>query len=102
MVLIEVRMKANFFSMRGVPTHDLDAHATWLASHRISGPGIVQSFSPNVLNGYENHARVDVAGAEFKWMNETFTKDKFTWYLWYESVFVVPEEMVPFLMLRWT
>lgn len=52
--------------------------------------------------GYESFVCVDVLGSEFVWMNETFSREKFTWYLWFESIFLVPEDMATFLALRWS
>lgn len=52
-------------------------------------------------DGMKSYYTVDVIGEELRWMNDTFPKEQFTWYLWFESVFLVPEEMVTFLKLRW-
>jgi hypothetical protein len=78
---------------------ELADHYKWLASFKGSDPGKITGEPPE---GYENYHVVDVFGDEFVWMNDSFTKDKFTWYVWYESVFLVPEEMLAFLMLRWS
>jgi hypothetical protein len=84
---------------------ELDNHAQYLANANWSAPGVVGdktgvNRTPPV--GYESYTVVDVLGEEFVWMNEVFPKEKFKWYLWFESVFLVPEEMVPFLRLRWS
>jgi hypothetical protein len=97
-------MKANFGTVTSddVITEDfLDRHAVYLAHCKWVIPGSFRKES-ELPEGFENYYCVDVLGEEFKWMNETFTKDKFKWYLWFESVFLVPEEMVPFLKLRWS
>lgn len=83
---------------------DLDEYFMWLTSDR-DGP---MSDTPGKIGihgtaeGYEDYVSVDVLGSELMWMNETFPREKFTWYLWFESVFLVPDEMVPFLRLRWS
>lgn len=78
-------------------------HAKWLASfdyiNHFDRPKISEQPGPE---GYEDYTVVAVMGPEFVWMNETFPKEKFTWYLWFESVFLVPKEMLPFLILRWS
>lgn len=80
---------------------ELDEHYTWLSSFDdYDEPGRI--FEQPGPEGFENYHVVDVLGKEFQWMNATFTEDKFTWYIWYESVFLVPDEMIPFLRLRWT
>lgn len=79
----------------------LDNHAKHLASLNWSEPGRFRKES-ELPEGFEKYHAVDVLGTEFAWMNETFSKEKFKWYLWFESVFLVPEEMVPFLVLRWS
>lgn len=96
-------MKANFSAVMtdGATEDALNSHAIYLAQSKWANPGSFRKES-ELPEGFENHYCVDVLGEEFKWMNETFTKDKFKWYLWFESVFLVPEEMVPFLKLRWS
>lgn len=81
------------------PAQELNEHYEWLTSFDGTEPGNISN-QPGP-EGYENYYVVDVLGTEFIWMNEAFTKDKFTWYVWYESVFLVPDEMVSFLRLRW-
>jgi len=51
--------------------------------------------------GYEDYVCIDVLGKELQWMNENFSKDKYTWYHWFESVFLVTPEMATYLKLRW-
>lgn len=96
-------MKINYQSIHSdTPEQELIEHFDWLASfgkNDYFGPGKIGDQPPD---GYENFHVVDVLGSELMWMNETFPKEKFTWYLWYESVFLVPDEMMPFLRLRWS
>lgn len=91
----------NYQSMyEDTPEQELVEHYEWLTGFSGTEPGnISEQPSPE---GYENYHVVDVIGNEFVWMNEAFTKDKFTWYVWYESVFLVPNEMLSFLRLRWS
>lgn len=51
--------------------------------------------------GYEGYVCVDVLGKELVWMNEHFSKDKYTWYHWFESIFLITPEMATYLTLRW-
>jgi hypothetical protein len=44
---------------------------------------------------------IDLVGDRLKYANEHFPKDKFTWYLHFESVFAVPENMYSALLLKW-
>ena len=98
-------MKANFsFADREHVKGDqseLDNHAQYLANLKWNAPGTFREES-ELPPGFEKYRCVDVLGKEFVWMNETFPKEKFAWYLWFESVFLVPEEMVPFLRLKWS
>lgn len=79
---------------------ELMDHYKWLTTYKGNSPGKITGYTPP--DGYQEYHVVDVLGNEFIWMNETFTKDKFTWYVWYESVFLVPDEMLTFLALRWS
>lgn len=99
-------MKINFISRNGASDKELQEHFNWLttgwtddgenAPGKIGGHGGIHTIA-----GKTYHT-VDVMGDELVWMNEMFPKEKFTWYLWFESVFLVSEEMVPFLRLRWS
>jgi hypothetical protein len=100
-------MKANFgFAYKEHVKNDqaeLDNHARYLANANWSAPGTFRE-EPELPPGFERFEKyycVDVLGKEFVWMNETFPKEKFAWYLWFESVFLVPGEMATFLRLRW-
>lgn len=95
-------MKANFQAMRGanIPELELEQHADWLASFDGAYSGFISDRQPPP--GYESYVCVDAMGAEFVWMNESFGRDHATWYLWFESIFLVPKEMATFLRLRWT
>lgn len=97
-------MKINFQKLPPyIPTqHELEEHVKFLSTpvwDNKPRPGIVGNSIPP--EGYEDFITVDVFGPEFVWMNNTFPKDKFTWYLWFESVFLVPKDMATFLILRW-
>lgn len=101
-------MKANFgFVYPGDhrdPEIDADNHAEWLAVNNVrNGPGQVRTLRDNDYppEKFKNYYLVDVLGKEFVWMNNSFPKYRYKWYLWYESVFLVPEEMATFLILRW-
>lgn len=95
-------MTVNYRLMYDDALAQLNEHYTWLSSFdEYEEPGRIFFEQPGP-EGFENYHVVDVLGKEFQWMNASFTKDKFTWYLWYESVFLVPAEMIPFLILRWT
>lgn len=107
---VKVGMKANFsFLYPGDhrdPEMDADEHALWLAKYESS---ILPSIRPTHPNDslptkflFKKYYCVDVLGKEFVWMNNSFPKDQYKWYLWYESVFLVPEEMATFLTLRWS
>ena len=105
-------MKANFsFLYPGNhrdPDIDADNHAAWVGSH-----GELKSLPPKIYphplrdlgkfpKEVENYYRVDVMGKEFVWLNESFTRERFKWYCWYELVFLVPPEMATFLRLKWS
>ena len=45
---------------------------------------------------------IDMLGGGLVWVNENFPKEKYTWYLWFESVFLVPAEMHSILRLKYT
>ena len=96
-------MKINFEYIESMSQSELEEHASYLANIQPI-PGIVKGkVTGNAPpEGYEGFHCVDVLGPEFVWMNETFTQDKYTWYLWFESVFLVPDEMATFLALRWS
>jgi hypothetical protein len=92
-------MKANFQCIEPVNDWmDLDAHAEWLASF---DPAATISTSRTPPEGYEAYHCIDVVGPEFVWLNESFPADKFTWYVWFESIFLVPDNMITFLRLKW-
>lgn len=97
-------MKANFGHINdewGVLTQEwLDKRAGYLSDANWTEPGTFRE-EPGRPPGFETYYCVGVLGKEFVWMNETFPKEKFKWYLRFESIFLVPKEMVPFLRLRW-
>jgi hypothetical protein len=93
-------MKINFQSICNAPEQELIDHGIMLANYDVTDPGTTnQNRIPP--KGYESYRCVDVLGKEFVWMNEHFPKEKFTWYLWFESIFLVPEEMHTLLVLKW-
>lgn len=96
-------MKINFRTINGTDdvTKDwLEQRAAYLMSTNWVAAGTFRR-QESRPEGFEKFYCVDVLGAELTWMNATFDRDRFKWYLWFESVFLVPEEMVPFLRLRW-
>lgn len=96
-------MKVNFQSVALIPDNELAAHGEYLADLKYMyglAPHVDTSRAPPM--GYQDYVCVDVLGSEFVWMNEHFSREKFTWYLWYQSVFLVPPEMVTFLELKWS
>lgn len=98
-------MKPNFKSLNSRTSNsELQKHWDWLTTNPLFADtcnhGRIDLHG--VPDGYENFHTVDVLGKELIWMNNTFPKENFTWYLWFESVFLVPEEMLPFLLLRWS
>lgn len=101
-------MKANFNfiypSHHRDPEHDADDHAKWLAEIPHLNHDKLGGFNQGIgiPKEFNNYYCVDVLGKEFVWMNESFPKDRYKWYLWYESVFLVPEEMAIILRLRWS
>ena len=97
-------MKINFQGLGNISNNELVEHAEYLA--RDLNP--LFTLPPGFTNetrqppeGYEDYVCVDVLGAEFVWMNENFPKEQYTWYLWFESVFLVTPEMATYLKLRW-
>ena len=96
-------MKVNFQSIALIPDNELAAHGEWLANYETTfqlSPCVDTNRAPPA--GYENFVCIDVLGPEFVWMNEHFSQEKYTWYLWFESVFLVPPEMATYLQLRWS
>ena len=95
-------MKLNFESIHyhWGRSRELAEYAEWLSQADSHNPGRIDYHKPPV--GYEGWHTADVIGSEFVWMNNTFPKERFTWYHWFESVFIVPDEMLPLLILKWT
>ena len=94
---------ANFRSLpeRPMSQHQCDEHLAWLLGSKWSSPGSIGRHGVPEGMG-DTHVCVDVLGMELAWMNETFPKEKYIWYLWFESVFIVPKgEMLTMLLLRW-
>lgn len=102
-------MKANFQLLPlpvdlppGVEPSDAwtaDDHFKWLAFHNNSWGTIDSGRIPP--EGYENYTCIDVGGKTLEWLNKSFPADKFTWYVWFESIFLIPDNMLTFLRLKW-
>ena len=81
-------------------TWTVEDHYKWLLSGTSSWGYLDPDRAPP--EGYEQYHCIDVSGAELVWLNKSFPKERFTWYAWFESVFLVPESMHTFLLLKWT
>lgn len=95
-------MEAQFDDINNIMTQQvLNDHLLWLTR------GSVDSTNKGYIGIHGRHAEysnltdIDVMGKELIWINENFPRERFTWYIWFESVFLVPDEMLSFLMLRW-
>ncbi len=96
-------MKINFGSILDLTESELIEHAKFLSEIEtvyLSSGFLTPDREPP--RGYENFVCIDVLGPEFVWMNEYFDREEYTWYLWFESVFLVTPEMATFLALRWS
>ena len=95
-------MKVNFQSIALIPDNELAAHGEFLSDQKpIYGLATHVDTGRAPPMGYEDYVCVDVFGPEFVWMNEHFPREQYTWYLWFESVFLVTPEMATYLQLRW-
>lgn len=96
-------MKINFKSVDDV-AHDV------LVDHFCGLSEIVPAYMPDGFvnegrkppEGYESYVCVDVLGEELLWMNEQFPQEQYTWYIWFESIFLVTPEMASYLKLKWS
>ena len=96
-------MKINFKSIDDV-AHDV------LVDHFRGLLEIVPAYMPDGFvnegrkppEGYESYVCVDVLGEELLWMNEQFPQEQYTWYIWFESIFLVTPEMASYLKLKWS
>lgn len=95
-------MKANF-QLIGEPGPDAEFNADTYAQHLASySTGFARvDYNRKPPAGYESYCCVDMLGLEFEWVNKNFPREQHTWYLWFESIFLVPPEMATFLQLRW-
>ena len=95
-------MKINFKSIHNGSDSDLEDHYKHLTKHSnyILPPGFANE-GREPPEGYKDFVCVDVLGEELIWMNENFPREQYTWYLWFESIFLVTPEMATFLKLRW-
>lgn len=75
-----------------------EAYVNHLMSFNMVGGNFREHGHPDLPHLFA----VDLIGSELKWMNEEFPKDRFVWYHWFESVFLVPEEMAFVLRLKWS
>ncbi len=95
-------MKLNFKSVSFITESTLVQHAEFLANYRtFSLPSGYINPERKPPEGYESYVCVDVLGPEFVWMNQHFAKEQYTWYFWFESIFLVTPEMATYLALRW-
>lgn len=95
-------MKINFQSVGGLNDLALTEHADFLFNYKpFALPDAFVNNGRQPPEGYEDYICVDVLGEELVWMNEHFPKEKYTWYLWFESIFLVTPEMASYLALRW-
>jgi len=95
-------MKINFKSVSFITESTLIDHAEFLANYEaVYLPSGYINPERKPPQGYESYVCVDVLGPEFVWMNEHFVKEEYTWYFWFESVFLVTPEMATYLALRW-
>ena len=93
-------MKANFNSVHPCTQQELDDYAETIAYSACDWPGKIRN-EPVLPNGFDGYYCIDVLGKEFNWMNESFPKEQYKWFHWFESIFLVPPEMATFLKLRW-
>lgn len=95
-------MKINFGSILDSTEAELIEHARFLTEiEAVYLPAGYINLERQPPGGYESYVCVDVLGSEFVWMNEHFVKEQYTWYHWFESVFLVTPEMATYLALRW-
>ena len=102
-VFVEVDMKLNFTSIIGRVDDELENYFRGLIEIT---PVYLPAGFPNEgrkpPEGYEDYVCVDVLGTALAWMNEHFPKEQYTWYHWFESIFLVTPEMATFLKLKWS
>lgn len=120
-------MKVNFRSFfQPCPDESLRVHAEYLSGlatsnsygkynkhpssytptiRRLSEEDIAMMIEDNPIAQSVDNIRaymtVDAIGDHFTFMNENFPIEQYSWFLWYESVFLVPEDMANFLILKW-
>lgn len=96
-------MKLNFKSIyKNFPDNELIELAEMIANFDESEKGIIWDKDEYSIRGFKSHTMIDVCGSEFAWMNKTFHSEKFTWYHYSETMFLVPDEMLSVLKLRWS
>ncbi len=94
-------MKINFSNVSDATDQQLVEHAQWLLKDfpEFSNIELPVRQPPD---GYQSYVCIDVMGKQFVWLNENFPREQYTWYLWFESVFLVTPEMATFFRLRWS
>ena len=95
-------MKANFKaikykSLKSQTQYRLDEHLEYLVT--ASKKSIV-TLRVDGHKKYPNLIAIDMLGEALEWANEEFADRE--WYLWFECVFLVPEDMASLIMLKWS
>jgi hypothetical protein len=95
-------MKINFQGVGNISNDELVEHAIFLFEYEpfILPEGFISN-GRQPPEGYEDYVCIDVLGKELQWINEQFPKEQYTWYLWFECIFLVTPEMATYLKLRW-
>jgi hypothetical protein len=95
-----VTVNFQFLPQDLVSTRTVEDHYKWLTSPDVTG---WRHLDPNRTppEGYEAYHCIDVSGPDLVWLNKVFPQERFTWYAWFESVFLVPDAMYSFLVLKW-
>lgn len=72
---------------------------------RLSEEDIAMMIEDNPIaqsvDNVTSYMKVDAIGDYFTFMNENFPIEQYSWFMLYESVFLVPEDMANFLILKW-
>jgi len=56
----------------------------------------------NQEDGLHDYYDLDLLGQHLVWANDNFPSDKYLWYHWFESIFIVPPEMYSFYLAKWS
>lgn len=90
-------------NFRSMPIHpevkevDLVEHFNFLSNFSMD---IINTTHRQPPPGFEEFHCVDIVGKSIEWVNEAFPKERFEWYLWFESVFLVTPEMYSHILLK--